>query len=121
LVPGVKQLGHEADHSPPSSAKVRSGGNVYALLQTPSWRGVSLSAGATFLPFTVNELCTVGIILSGRLGLERLMGLNQVFMFNVIYVNFELVKIKLATTRKALACLCISREVRLRHKNHYIF
>jgi hypothetical protein len=39
VLPGVKQQGHEADHSPPSSAKVKNRGAVPSLLHTSSWRG----------------------------------------------------------------------------------
>jgi hypothetical protein len=31
---GVKRPGHEADHSPPSSAKVKNGGNITPLHST---------------------------------------------------------------------------------------
>jgi hypothetical protein len=37
---GVKRLGHEADHSPPSSAKVKEYLELYLHFpNTPSWRG----------------------------------------------------------------------------------
>jgi hypothetical protein len=37
--PGVKRLGREADHSPPSSSEVKNGGAIPALPHTSSWRG----------------------------------------------------------------------------------
>jgi hypothetical protein len=37
LSPGVKQHGHEADHSLPSSAKIKNGGAMSPLAHTPSW------------------------------------------------------------------------------------
>jgi hypothetical protein len=37
--PGVKRPGREADHSPPSSAKVKNGEAILPLLHTTSWRG----------------------------------------------------------------------------------
>jgi hypothetical protein len=36
-VPGVKLLGRESDHSPPSSAEVKNGGAIYALPNMSSW------------------------------------------------------------------------------------
>jgi hypothetical protein len=36
--PGVRRLGREADHSPPSSAKVKNGGAIPSLPHTSSWR-----------------------------------------------------------------------------------
>jgi hypothetical protein len=39
LSPGVKRQGREADHSPPSSAKTKNGGDIPPLLQASSWRG----------------------------------------------------------------------------------
>jgi hypothetical protein len=40
--PGGKVAGHEADHSPPSSAKVKNGGAIPPLPHTSSWRGAQL-------------------------------------------------------------------------------
>jgi hypothetical protein len=34
---GVKRLGHEADHSPPSSAEVENGGTISPLPLMSSW------------------------------------------------------------------------------------
>jgi hypothetical protein len=39
LSPGVKRHGREADHSPPSTVKVRNGGAITTLHHTSSWRG----------------------------------------------------------------------------------
>jgi hypothetical protein len=39
LSPGIKQPGHEADHSPPPSAKVRMHRAIPPLLHTSSWHG----------------------------------------------------------------------------------
>jgi hypothetical protein len=40
LSPGVKRLGREADHSPPSSAEVKEWVELYLHSpNTPSWRG----------------------------------------------------------------------------------
>jgi hypothetical protein len=39
---GVKQKGHEADHSLPSSADVRNDGAIYLLPHMPSWYSVQL-------------------------------------------------------------------------------
>jgi hypothetical protein len=36
---GVKGLGREADHSPPSSAEVKNDGAIPPLSHTSSWRG----------------------------------------------------------------------------------
>jgi hypothetical protein len=36
--PGVKQPGHETDHSPPARAEVNSGEVITSLPHTPSWR-----------------------------------------------------------------------------------
>jgi hypothetical protein len=38
----VKWLGHEADHSPPASAKVKKSGSIHPLPHTPSWHSVHL-------------------------------------------------------------------------------
>jgi hypothetical protein len=49
---GVKWLGREADHSPPSSAEIKECVELYLhSLSTSSWRGALLSTGTT-LPFT---------------------------------------------------------------------
>jgi hypothetical protein len=48
--PGVKRLGHEADHSPPFSAEFKNSGAIPPLPHTSSWRGNKLSTG-TSLPF----------------------------------------------------------------------
>jgi hypothetical protein len=41
---GVKRLGHEADHSPPSSAEVKEWAELYLQSpNTPSWRGAQLT------------------------------------------------------------------------------
>jgi hypothetical protein len=40
--PGVKQQGRGADHSTPSSAKVKNGGATPLLPHIPSWRGAQL-------------------------------------------------------------------------------
>jgi hypothetical protein len=37
--PGVKQPGHEADHSPPFSAEVKNGGAIPPLHDTSLWHG----------------------------------------------------------------------------------
>jgi hypothetical protein len=51
--PGVKRLGREANHSPPSSAEVK---NAWSYTSTPlnasSWRGAYLSTGIN-LPFNL--------------------------------------------------------------------
>jgi hypothetical protein len=39
LSPGVKGLGHEADHSPLSSADVKNSGGITPLRHTSSWLG----------------------------------------------------------------------------------
>jgi hypothetical protein len=39
LSPGVKQLGHEGDHLPPSSAEVKNGGAIPPLPSMSSWYG----------------------------------------------------------------------------------
>jgi hypothetical protein len=36
---GVKWLGHEADHSPPSSAEVKNAGSYMSTPHTSSWHG----------------------------------------------------------------------------------
>jgi hypothetical protein len=36
---GVQRLRREADHSPPSSDKVKNGGAISPLPHSPSWRG----------------------------------------------------------------------------------
>jgi hypothetical protein len=36
--PGVKRLGREADHSPPTSVEVKKSGSIHPLRHTPSWR-----------------------------------------------------------------------------------
>jgi hypothetical protein len=38
----VKQLGHEAEHSPPSIAEVKKNGAITPLSHTSSWRGADL-------------------------------------------------------------------------------
>jgi hypothetical protein len=64
LSPGVKRPGREADHSPPSSAKVENSGTILPLLQTPSWRDDQLIKHSVILPFRmpkckfVRELCS---------------------------------------------------------------
>jgi hypothetical protein len=46
---GVKQPGHEADHSPPSSAKVKEWVGLYLHSpNTPSWHGAQLKHGDNF-------------------------------------------------------------------------
>jgi hypothetical protein len=40
LSPGVKQSGHEADHSPPSSAEVKNVWSYISIPHMPSWHGV---------------------------------------------------------------------------------
>jgi hypothetical protein len=47
---GVKQQGHDADHSPPTGAKVKKSGSIHPPPHTPSWR----SAQLTTLHFTFN-------------------------------------------------------------------
>jgi hypothetical protein len=37
LSPGIKQLGHEADHSAASSAEVKNGGSLHPLPHMSSW------------------------------------------------------------------------------------
>jgi hypothetical protein len=50
---GVKRPGREADHSPPSNAKVKEWVELYLHSpNTPSWRGAWLSTGTT-LPYTL--------------------------------------------------------------------
>jgi len=45
---GVKRLGREADHSPPSSAEVKEWVEIYLhSLNTPSCRGAYFSTGTT--------------------------------------------------------------------------
>jgi hypothetical protein len=56
---GVKQVGHEADHSPPSSAEVKECMNLYLYSpNTPSWHGAQLkkSTGTT-LPLPLVTGC----------------------------------------------------------------
>jgi hypothetical protein len=36
-VPGVKQPGREADHSPASNAEIKNDGDIHAFLDMPSW------------------------------------------------------------------------------------
>jgi hypothetical protein len=42
LPPEAKQAGGEADHSPPSSAKIKNSGAVPPLCHTSSWWGAQL-------------------------------------------------------------------------------
>jgi hypothetical protein len=50
---GVKQPGHEADHSPPSSVEVKEVELYFHSPNTPSWRGAQLKHRDNFtLPFT---------------------------------------------------------------------
>jgi hypothetical protein len=42
LSPRVKRPGREADHSPPSSAEVKNGGDILSLPHTSSWRSAEL-------------------------------------------------------------------------------
>jgi hypothetical protein len=37
--PGIKRQGHEADHSPESSAEVKNGGAIPPVSHASSWRG----------------------------------------------------------------------------------
>jgi hypothetical protein len=47
----VKQPGHKADHSPPSSVEVKECVELYLhSLNTPSWRGAHLKNTGTTLP-----------------------------------------------------------------------
>jgi hypothetical protein len=39
ISPGLKRVGRETDHSPPSSAPVKNGGAIPPLSHTSSWRG----------------------------------------------------------------------------------
>jgi hypothetical protein len=39
---GVNQLGHEADHSPPSSAEIRNGRTIPPVPHVSSWHSASL-------------------------------------------------------------------------------
>jgi hypothetical protein len=39
LLPRVKRVGREADHSPPTSVEVKNSGAVPPLPHTPPWRG----------------------------------------------------------------------------------
>jgi hypothetical protein len=39
---GLKQLGHEADHSPPSSSEVKNGGAIPSFPHASSWHGAKL-------------------------------------------------------------------------------
>jgi hypothetical protein len=41
-VPGVKRPGSEADHSPPSSIKMKNGGAVLPLPRVSSWHSAKL-------------------------------------------------------------------------------
>jgi hypothetical protein len=50
--PGVKWQGHEADHSPPSSAEVKNGGATPVLLNTSSWRRAYLIKSMDNFAFT---------------------------------------------------------------------
>jgi hypothetical protein len=38
LSPGVKQMGREADHSPPTSAEIKNGGAIPPFSHMSSWR-----------------------------------------------------------------------------------
>jgi hypothetical protein len=42
LLPGVKRLGHKADHSPPTSAEVKKRGSIQPLPHMSSWCSASL-------------------------------------------------------------------------------
>jgi hypothetical protein len=57
---GVKQLGYETDHSPPSSADVKECVGLYLHSPImPSWCGAELSTGTTFpllLPYIYMEI-----------------------------------------------------------------
>jgi hypothetical protein len=64
---GVKRLGREADHSPPSSTKVKEWVELYLHSpNTPSWSGAQLSTWTTFsLPLLLHKrYCIVTFILS---------------------------------------------------------
>jgi hypothetical protein len=54
----VKRQGHEADHSPPTSAKVKNCGDIPALPRTSSWRGAQLSPliASLFHPPLLDEI-----------------------------------------------------------------
>jgi len=55
---GVKWPGHEADHSPPSSAEVRECVELYFYsLNTPSWRGAQLKKAQGQLYLRLMSFC----------------------------------------------------------------
>jgi hypothetical protein len=64
---GVKHLGHEADYSPPFSAKVKNGGAIPPLPNTSSWRGAYLSIWETLpfftLTYTIHSIPLVGSLI----------------------------------------------------------
>jgi hypothetical protein len=48
-IPGVKWPGHDADHSPPSSAEVENGAAVPPLPHTCSWHDARLIKAKAYL------------------------------------------------------------------------
>jgi hypothetical protein len=55
LSPGVKRLGCEADHSPPSSTEVKNALSYTSIPHMPSWRGAWLSTGYVFMAWCLVE------------------------------------------------------------------
>jgi hypothetical protein len=54
---GIKRLGREADHSPPSSAEVEECVELYLYSpNTPSWRGVQLKAQGQLYLYLTNGI-----------------------------------------------------------------
>jgi hypothetical protein len=52
---GIKRLGHEADHSTPSSAMAKNGEAILPLPHISSWRGANSLSTETTLPFTIPQ------------------------------------------------------------------
>jgi hypothetical protein len=49
-LPGVKQPGRKADHSPPTNAEVKNAWIYTHSPNTSSWRGASVCNGYVFMP-----------------------------------------------------------------------
>jgi hypothetical protein len=57
--PGVKGPGHEADHSPPSTAEVKNGGAIILLFHTYSYLYLYFDSWAMYYVLTLFQLYAI--------------------------------------------------------------
>jgi hypothetical protein len=106
---GVKRLGNEADHSPPSIAEVKECMELYLHSPImPSWHGAQLKSTGTTLPFTFTCFYCTYLLTFHTLCYKRLVSCKPILM------HYEVNNFKYGKSVCVCVCVCVYGPMWLR-------